>query len=115
MATRTQVNTLAGRAARRMCSLYWERDQRSVTTLIRVIVSESKIVGTPQARRTLMAFLREVYVDIFGADPVDKREFIHWLRLSLQPAVPDNQFVKGDPIKDITLDDAFNATAEDVT
>ncbi len=79
------------------------------------MVSEAKIVGTPQARRTLMAFLREIYVDIFGVDPVDKREFVHWLRHSLQPAVPDNIHAKGDPIKDISLDDAFAATPEDIT
>ena len=116
MATRTQVNTLAGRAARRLCSTYWHTNNlRSVTTLIRVMVSEAKIIGTPQARRTLMAFLREVYIDIFGEDPVSKREFIHWLRRSLQPAQPDNLHIKGDPIKNVSLDDSFDANAEDIT
>ena len=62
-----------------------------------------------------MAFLREVYVDIFGVDPVSKRHFIYWVRSALSPAQADSLGIKGDPIKNVSLDDSFNATKEDIT
>ena len=107
MATRTQVNTLAGRSARRMCLLY----PRARQVFIRVLVSEAKAIGTPTARRTAIGLLREMYTDIYGEDPVGKREFRKWVQGSLTPQPAG----ANEPVNDVSLDDGFDATAEDIT
>ena len=114
MATRTQVDALAARTARRMCAVYWDYNPDAVKTFIRTLVSETKLIGAPQARRTRNALLREMYNDIFGEDPLNKREFIKWIQSCLAPH-PGGLGFLADPVDNVSLDDAFDAEDEIIT
>jgi len=116
MATQAQVNSLVTRAARRMISAYWDVRPEIARGMIRTIVSEAKALGGATARKSRNAFLRQVYTDIHGHDPVGKREFVHWVRSALSPApAPQPLTPVAEPIDDVSLDDGFEATPEDIS
>ena len=115
MATRAQVNTLAARAARTMAVEFYPHAPHITFAFIRAAIYEAKQVGTPAARRVLLAMLRELYVDIFGVDPVGRRAFKQWVRRALTPGRVDRGILPDDPLATVSLNDGLDAIDEGIT
>ena len=113
--TRQQANAATGVACRRMAAAYYHSMPIVTNAVIRALISEAKLVGTPAARKAVKAILREIYMDIFTEEPTGKRHFIHWVRSALSPASPSRIGVPDEPYNNVSLDDAFEAELEEIT
>lgn len=98
-----------------MAKEYANHPLNPTSLYIRTIISEVKLIDTPLVRQVRNALLREMYTDIFGVDPVGKIEFVVWVRSHLSPSETPRPGIITDPITDVSLDDGFEATAEDIT
>ena len=115
MATRAEVDQLIGKAARKMCVAYWHEQPVIVSSFVRSLIFTVKNISNStirvEAKKAAKAWLRELWLDVYGTDPVGDVDFKKWVHALCAPDsdAPD------DPIKGLNFDDRFEAEPEDIT
>lgn len=99
-----------GNVDTKMAIDYYEYNPEITNALIRSMVAESKARNNPNIRRALQAVLRAIYLGIFTDEPTGKRQYLHWVRDALTPALDVIPRGVGEPVRTVSLDDAIHAT-----
>lgn len=115
MATRAEVDQLIGKAARKMCVAYWFENPIVVSSFVRALIFTVKSISNTtvrtEAKKAAKAWLRELWIDVHGTDPVGDVDFKKWIHALCAPD-SDNP---DDSIKGLNFDDRFEAELEDIT